>query len=166
MKKTKAQEYYPIEKSICGILHLEIFRNGELETVEDHNMIVDDSSAVLARLIGMQGTYADKAVTKIKFSDGNAPVGRTKSDLDGSNKFIKNIDSMTYDVGSPYDIQFNFTLADTEFNGYNIWQFGLFSGDGKMFSMLSRNPEKAYPIEKGVDVTVSGWWKILFRNSA
>lgn len=150
-----------------GILHLDIFQNGEKIAEEQYNMIVDDSSAILARLIGMQGTYADKAITKISFSDGNAPVGRTKTDLDGSNKYTKDIDSVTYDdVSTPYDVQFNFTLGTTEFNGYNIWQFGLKSGDGKLFSMLSRNPEKAFPIEKGVDVTVSGWWKILFRNSA
>lgn len=160
------QDMYKIDKNIKGILHLDIFKNGILTSSEDHNMIVDDSSAVLARLIGMQGNYTDKAITKIRFSDGNAPVGRTKTDLDGTNKFTKAIDSMTYDAGSPYDIQFNFSLADTEFNGYNIWQFALMTGDLKMFSMLSRNPEKAYPIEKGVDVTVTGWWKILFRNSA
>jgi hypothetical protein len=151
----------------CGIVHLNVYKKGELISTEEHNLIVNNASKVLARLIGQQGVYADKALTKIRFSDGNYPVSVTKTDLDGTNKYTKSITSVTYDgTGAPYDVQFNFTLDAAEFNGYNIWQFGLFSGEQEMFSMLSRNPEKTHPIEKDVDVTIDGWWKIQFRNSA
>lgn len=157
---------FDVLKNVEGILHLDIYKNGSLVVSEDHNMIVNTSCKILAQLLGGVGVYTNKAVNKIKFSTGNFPVGISKTDLDGT-QFTKSIDSVTYDsVGAPNDITFNFTLGSAEFNGNNIWQFGLFSTDGVMFSMLSRNPDKTYPIEKDVDVAVAGWWKIQFRNLA
>jgi hypothetical protein len=156
---------------IKGIVHLDIYRNGVLHSTEEHNTIVDTSSSILARLIGFQGTYSDKAITLLKVSDGDLPTLKTKTDLDGT-KFEKLFSAMDvdgdiyeYDVGTPYEIKFNFNLDELEFNGNDIWQFGLFSGDGQMFSMLSRNPSKSYPIEKDTDVLVIGWWKIIFVNA-
>jgi hypothetical protein len=156
---------FNIGLSVRGILHLDIFKSGHKISEENHNLIVNTSATILAKMLGGQGTYNNVKITKIRVSDGNAIVGVAKTDLDGSNKFTKDIDSVTYDGGSPGDVQFNFSLNDTEFNGYDIWQFGLFNADGQMFSMLSRNPDKEYPIEKDSDVTVSGWWKIQFTNT-
>jgi hypothetical protein len=165
-KKNKSEICLP---KITGIFHLDIFKDGEKISEERHNLIVDNSSKVLARLVGgaTLGSFANLAINQIRFSDGNLPVGINKTDLDGTNKFTKSIDSVTYNVDTtPYDIQFNFSLGAAEFNGYGIWQFGLVTGDGVLFSMLSRNPDKTFPIEKDSSVTISGWWKLQFRNSA
>ncbi len=152
--------------NVSGILHLDIIKNGEVIATEEHNLIVNTSCRILSQLLGGVGVYTNKAVNKVKFGSGNLPVGIAKTNLDGTT-YLKSIDSVTYDgSGAPDDIIFNFTLADSEFNGHDVWQFGLFNTDGVMFSMLSRNPSKSYPIEKDVDVTISGWWKIQFRNIA
>lgn len=157
---------YKVKKNIRGTLHLDIIKNGKIISSEEHNLIVDTSCKVLAQLLGGVGVYTDKAVNKIHFGTGNLPVGLAKTVLDGT-VFSKAIDSVTYDgIGAPNDIQFNFTLGAAEFNGNDIWQFGLASTDGVLFSMLSRNPSKSYPIEKDTDVTIAGWWKIQFVNLA
>lgn len=150
--------------NITGILHLDIYKDGVLIQTEEHNLIVDHACRILAQCIGYRAPIANKVISLIKFSTGNLPVGKTKTALDGT-VYSKAIDSVTYDPsGAPDDIQFNFSLGSGEFNGNNIWQFGLFNADNVMFSMLSRNPTKAYPIEKDSSTTISGWWKIQFRN--
>jgi hypothetical protein len=156
------EKYNP---KIKGILHLDIFKSGSKISEESHNTITDTSPAILARLIGMQGTYSDKAITTIKISNGDAPAAKTNTDLDGTEDYSNAIVSVDYSILAPNEVQFNFIFDASEFNGYDVWQFGLFTGDGKMFSMLSRNPSKSYPIEKDADVTIHGWWKIIFANS-
>lgn len=158
-------------KPICkGVFHIDIIKDNKIiETHEVHNLIVNNSSKILAKAIG--GSLIDStstSVSKIAFGAGDGarlPASVGKTTLDGE-LFTKNISSVTYDAtNAPYDVQFNFSLDSGEFNGKNIWQFGLMRDDNTLFSMLSRI-DKNYPIEKDATVTISGWWKIQFRNSA
>lgn len=154
---------YQNKKSITGILHYDIVKNGKVLSTENYNLTVNNSSRVLARLVGMQGTYSNSAITQIGFGTANAAASSTATNLGGT-VYRKAISSVTYSSGAPYDVQFNFTLEEDEFNGNDIWQFGLFTGDNVLFSMLSRNPSKGNAIEKDDEVVIVGYWKLEFRN--
>lgn len=157
-------------RNAVGTFHIDIIKDGKVvKTEEKHNLIVNSSSMLLAKAMG--GALIDsssKSISKIGFGagdDARLPASINKTSLDGT-LFTKAIDSVTYDEdNAPYDVQFNFSLLDSEFNGNNIWQFGLMREDNTLFSMLSR-VDKNFPIEKDNTVTISGWWKIQFRNTA
>ncbi len=158
-------EMINFKKDLVGIFHLDIIKNGELVATEDYNLIVDSATHIMAKLLGGVGNNANIILTKLHYGTENAPAVNPKTALGGT-VFIKDIASVDYDAGAtPNEIKFNFGLDITEFNGNDIWQFAIGNTDSELFSMISRNPTKSFPIEKEDDVEIIGWWKFRFTNS-
>lgn len=136
-----------------GHFRLQVFRRGLLvETMDEPNLIVDGSKAVLASLLG--GTVTNNSVTKIGYgTSGTAPaVGNTG--LTGA--FIKALDQVTYPVAGT--VRFAFSLASSENNGVAIQEFGLFTAG----SVLIARRVRSSALNKDTDISLSGTWDITF----
>jgi hypothetical protein len=136
-----------------GILKYTVFRNGiPIETVEDHNLIVNGARDQMARLIS--GDVANRHITKIAFgTNGTEP---TVDDTAITNAFSKNVLGYAYpDMGQ---VTVNWNLLTSENNGMAILEFGLICGNTTLFSRRIRNN----PIFKEPDISMEGQWTIIY----
>jgi hypothetical protein len=136
-----------------GILKYTVFKNDvPLETVEDHNLIVNVAREQMAHLIA--GDEENRQIAKIAF--GTSGITPVVSDTAITNPFIKNIISHTYPEQG--QVCFNWELLVTEDNGMAILEFGLLTEDGGLFSRRIREN----PIYKESDISIEGQWTIIF----
>lgn len=188
-----------------GMFFAEIRKNGKvIETIEKHNLVVNTSCQIIARLLaGAVTTGGDeifnKQISKIGIGAfATEPSGGysqftssiDKITLDGDTplfykNFIKvsggtaspNTDgggtsNIIYDASNfPNDVTYQFYIGTSECNAVggsnNIWEFGLFTQDDVLFSMITRlDLGKNYPIVKDETVDISGYWKIQVRNTS
>ncbi|MBO7043794.1 hypothetical protein J6W34_04575 [bacterium] len=188
-----------------GSFFAEIRKNGKLiETIEKHNLIVNTSCKIIAKLLAgarVALPVFDNQIVKLgvgSFADASTPFTNytsspDKTELDGdspafykyfikieNNECVPNTDGgipgvnycdIIYDESNnPNDVIYQFYIGTSECNrtgGNNIWEFGLFSDDSTMFSMLTRlDMGKNYPIVKDETVDISGYWKIQIRNTS
>lgn len=142
-----------LERNPTGFFSLDIFVGGKLvEHFEDHNLIVDNSKQIHAKLLG--GAFTNQNVAQIGFgTNGAAPVAGNTS-LTGA--YTKAIDSVSYPTTS--QVQFNFSLASSENNGMAILEFGLFTAGGTLYARKVRSAS----LNKDTDVSLSGSWIISF----
>lgn len=180
-----------------GSFFAEIRKNGKvIETIEKHNLVVNTSCSMIAKLLAgaTVSLYSfDNQISKIKCGVDNDSSGYPddmissidKTNLDGT-VYEKNIilsDGNPNPEGggisliipptleNPNDVIYQFYIGTGEWNrpdGDNkIWEFGLFSQDDTMFSMISRRDMgKEYAIVKDEYVDISGYWKIQIRNTS
>ena len=180
-----------------GSFFAEIRKNGKvIETIEKHNLVVNTSCSMIAKLLAGAAVsiYSfDNQISKIKCGIDNDSSGYPddmvssidKTNLDGT-VYEKNIilsDGNPNPEGgspsliipptleNPNDVIYQFYIGTGEWNrpdGDNkIWEFGLFSQDDTMFSMISRRDMgKEYAIVKDESVDISGYWKIQIRNTS
>jgi len=66
---------------------------------------------------------------------------------------------MASDTSTP-NVRFDFTFGPQDANGLEIREFGLFCEDGTMFARRVRSSGKA--IQKDDDLTIEGYWIVLF----
>ena len=141
------------QSPVSGLFTLKVYQCGRLiEEYEDHNLIVDTSRQVHARLLG--GDVANRSVTKIGFgTNGTAPmVGNTTLTA----AFVKAIDTVAYPATN--QVQFNFSLGTSEANGTNIFEFGLLTAGDTLYA---RKVRSAF-LSKDSDISLTGAWIIHF----
>lgn len=141
------------EKAPSGLFLLRVYKNDELiEIFEEHNLIVDLSKQVHAKLLG--GSVSGQSVTQIGFgTNGTAPASGNTA-LTGA--FTKAVDSVTYPATN--QVQFNFSLASGENNGMAILEFGLITAGGTLYARKNR----ASALNKASDIALTGSWTISF----
>jgi len=135
-----------------GDFHLKIIEKATgqvLQTFEEKNLVVDLGKANVAKLLG--GDVTGKAITQIGCGTGvNAP---DSADLLLTNSFIKNISSVSYP--DALSTTFHWTIEDTEANGKDLTEFGLFNSSGFLFARKVRSA-----ITKTNAIRLQGSWTI------
>jgi hypothetical protein len=123
-----------------------------IETVEDHNLIVNLARVSMAHLIA--GDVAKRSMLSIAFgTNGNTP---TVDDTAITDPFVKGLGVVTYpQVGQ---VRFAWNLTTSEANEMAIMEFGLLTADGNLFCRRTRTT----PINKESDISLEGTWTIIF----
>ena len=140
---------------ITGEIHLEVYRDNRLiDTIDDHNLVVDAGRKRLAELAaGKVGSYAESYITHIGLGSGNTVESVNDTAL---------VDQQLFPVSSVEvngrDVQCNFFIANNEAVGLSIHELGLFCADGTMFSHRVRQGI----IEKYEDIELKGYWILHF----
>lgn len=139
--------------SLRGTLHFSVWRGGEeVERYEQHNLIVDAGRKKLAEVIaglspgriasvGVGTGAAAASVLDTKLTD-QLLIPITKASIDG------------------LTARFEFEIGKDVANGMNIKEFGLFFGDGTMFSHRVR--EGGNDLVKADDIIITGFWEVDF----
>lgn len=147
-------------KKIKGELFYQVIdKNGNILEEHNQNMILDNAGKVLARIKRFGKTNPDVFIKNIVFGTNQAESIQTTTALSG-NTLVKELDHE--ELIEPNIMKYYFTLEELDFNGNDIWQFALSTGDGELFSMFSRYPTFETPIAKVDDVLVIGWWQLTF----
>lgn len=142
-----------LEGKPTGYFSLDVFVDGELvEHFEEHNLIVDNSKQIHAKLLG--GNFANQNVAQIGFGTNGVAPAPGNSSL--TNSYTKAIDTVTYPATN--QVQFNFSLASSENNGMAILEFGLITAGGALYARKVRSA----PLNKDSDVSLNGSWIISF----
>lgn len=136
-----------------GEFLLHVFRAGVLiETLQEKNLIVDNSKLIHAKLLG--GDVANMSITQAAFgTNGTAPSGGNTA-ITGA--FNKTIDSHTYPATN--QVTFNFSLGASEGNGMAIAEFGLITAGGMLYARKVRTS----PLAKESDISLAVAWTINF----
>lgn len=136
-----------------GLFLLNVFRRGVLiERFEEHNLIVNNSKQIHARLLG--GDVEDRSVTQIAFgTSGTEPASGNTSI---TSPYTKSIDAVTYPQTN--QVSFGFSLDTDEANGKAILEFGLLTAGGTLYARKVRSAA----LNKQSDITLSGEWIIIF----
>ena len=140
---------------ITGEIHLEVYRDNRLiDTIDDHNLVVDAGRKRLAELAaGKVGSYAESYITHIGLGSGNTVESVNDTAL---------VDQQLFPLSSVEvngrDVQCNFFIANNEAVGLSIHELGLFCADGTMFSHRVRQGI----IEKYEDIELKGYWILHF----
>ena len=136
-----------------GRFMLDVYRRGRLvERLDEPNLIVGGSRAILAALLG--GNVTNKSVAKIGF--GTNPTDPSVGNSALTAPHLKAVDNVTY----PSDgvVSFAFSLGVGEANGMAISEFGLLTGADALFARRVR----AGPLNDTASVLLSGSWQIIF----
>jgi len=141
-------------KKSKGEVSLVIKRNGKIINEEMHNLILDKAEDITAGLLAGDSSFE---INSVIVGDDNTAITSTATTVLAGHTFTTT--DVTKSVSGNV-ATFVFKLSTSEFNGYDIWQFGLSTGSGVLFSAVSRNPSKTYPIEKDSEVSIEGTWKI------
>ncbi len=140
--------------SMRGVFTLTISNKGKvIETFTESNLVVNSGLTLMSHLIAGDVT----PVTKIGFGTSGQAAVNTDTSL--TNPVIKDISSSNYP--QPGHVQFNWTLDESEANGMNIFEFGLFTAGNTLFSRKVR--EQA--IVKTADMSLAGSWTVIFERS-
>ena len=139
-------------QKIHGIFRLRIFKSGKLiEAIVDDNMVVSSGNSLSAHLLAGAST----PITKIGV--GTSIITPTKNDITLVNPQYKNIAS--YDFPSPGQVNFDWVITETDFNGMTINEFGLLTSGNTLFARKVRTQS----IQKTADISLSGTWTIVFE---
>jgi len=122
---------------------------------ETHNLIVDKAGEITAQLLANSGT---SGITTFVVGDNNVETTDKSTTSLGGNTYSNSVGTIVVSGGQ---VTIPFTLSTTEFNGYDLWQFGLMTDDSQLFSILSRQSLGTPPtISKDSNMDVEGEWKI------
>lgn len=140
-------------QTIEGRLHLKVVRGGEVvEDWQDHNLIMDAARPRIRDLCSgeMHGAF----ISYLGVGEGQKPVSATDTTL--TNCVVVPFSN----VGKPdaSTARFGFLIGTDVANGLAIREFGLFCGDGTLFAKRVRDRV----IEKDADVSIFGYWDIIF----
>ena len=138
-------------KPCRGDFHLAVYKGGEIiDLVDDHNLVVDAGRIRLAELAaGKSGS----CITKIGVGSGSATEAADDTELEGQQLF-----PLTSASVDGRDARFDFLIDNSQANGLEIHEFGLFCADGTMFSHRVRTGL----IEKEDDIQIKGYWILHF----
>ena len=144
---------------ITGEFRLNVFRiiNGKkylIKSIKDKNLVVTDGKDMLSSLLCNDVSADHSHITQIGFGTDNTPPVISDDNLD--NLLIKGIDNCVV-AQDAVEIDFNWTLGQTEGNGMTIAEYGLFSAGSSLFSRIIQPV-----IHKESDIIFTGEWKIIF----
>jgi len=138
-----------------GYVDIKYKKNGKLLHEESHNLIVNQAGLITAGLLATSGV---SGITKFIVGDNNVNTTNKDTTSLGGNTYSNSVGTITVTAGQ---VSIPFTLSTSEFNGYDIWQFGLMTTDNQLFSILSRQSLGSPPtISKDSDMDVEGTWVI------
>lgn len=140
------------QKWITGDFNLQVKnRDGEIiQTISEHNLVVNVSKSILAALLGGRGI----PVSKVGFGTGTAEP--TLFDTTLTDVYYKEVINVSFPTSTEW-VQFDWYLSYSELVGVEISEFGLFTETNDMFS------RKTYtPIMKSADMAFEGQWIIKF----
>ena len=143
---------------VRGDIHLEIYRKGQLvETVDDHNLVVDAGRRRLAELITGQ---SNSIINQVGF--GSSSNDETGNDTELQDQLLFPLRPIEFG-GVTSKVEglnaiFYFTLEEYEAVGLSIRELGLFCDDDCMFSHRVRRGE----IFKDSDIAIKGTWTLRF----
>jgi hypothetical protein len=138
-----------------GHFLLEVRRKGLIVPelcMDERNLIVAGSKTIMAHLLG--GTVTGNSITQIAY--GTSGAAATTADTAITGAFTKAHDGASYPVAG--QVQFAFSLGSAEDNPMNIFEFGLVTAAGALFSRKVRS----VALSKDVDLSFSGTWTITF----
>lgn len=127
------------------------------ETVLGHNLFLDSGRQALVYAFG--GKVGEYTVEKVGFGTGTSVSNITMTALEspvelttGSGTYTKNVDGIDYP--SPFVVRVTFTIGSGECNGFNLTEFGLFTGNNVLIARfvnetglnktLSKNPSLSW----------------------
>jgi len=148
-------------RQMKGVLTVNVV-NRSCETIATHiwdNLIVNTGYQAAAQALG---GYISGDATIVKIGMGINAAPPTMADTLLVNHFTKSFTSVEYpapvvqsDGTVIYSVQFNFTIDFLEAVGMVIYEWGLLTQDGRLFSRLTRAP-----IEKTNEMQLVGHWQI------
>ena len=141
-----------------GEFHLSVFRRGkEIDSYDDHNLVVDAGRHRLAQLAAGE---SQKAIEFIGVGSGGEDEAASDTAL--TDQLLLPLSAKTV---AGLDARFDFAIGQEQANGLSIREFGLFCSDETMFSHRVRRKNtdgSAAVIEKQDDITIQGYWVIHF----
>lgn len=154
--------------SYKGIFQLKVFKAGNLVLqFSEENLIVDGAREALAKLV--TGDGPGLSVTQIGFGTSSDSPEHTNTELSGD-AVIKDLTGFDYPAQivdpltsqviatAPGIARFQFVLLESEGNGLDIIEFGLFTANDTLFSRKVRSG----PIAKLSDIRIEGDWSLVF----
>jgi hypothetical protein len=143
-------------RAMEGYLHLRVFRNAKfVEAIREKNLITDAARPRIRALCSMACAVGESLhITHVGVGDGSEPAKGEDTDL--HNTVLVPVSSAT--VPEPATARFGFVIPLDAANGLSIREFGLFCGDGMLFSKRVRSRV----IDKDPDVSIFGCWDIHF----
>lgn len=143
---------------VAGVIRYRVYKNDRLiETVEEHNLVVNGGRQWLAELVC--GDSTDR-ITKIGVGEGTSEEKLTDTGL--SNCEIVLIDSHNVGAsnisGYSFAVTFHWQLTTSQANGLNIREFALYTGLERMVTRQVRGSV----IGKANDVKVVGEYSLHF----
>jgi hypothetical protein len=149
--KDKVKDFIQVR----GEVDIKIFKNGKLiGEIEDKNLIVNLARNTIALLIGGDGT--GKSIAKLAVGENSSAATPDDEYSDMTNPFQKAVDGHTYPQSDR--VKFTWSIATTEANGLDIWEFGLLSSDDTLFARKVRSTN---PIHKDSEIDIQGSWTII-----
>lgn len=121
-----------------------------VDSYDNHNLIVTSGRQRMAELLT---GITNSCITHIGVGTGTAAAEISDTGL--QNQVLVPINST---FAENKVARFNFMIDTETANGMQITEFGLFAGDGTMFSHRVRNGA----IAKENDVEIEGYWEIRF----
>jgi len=135
-----------------GDFHIDVYKKGKmLQTIDDHNLVVDFGRIRLAELAA--GTKPGQHIAQIGVGSG-ADV-EDVSDIQLKDQQLFPLAGATV---SGRDVRFDFMIDTNQANGLKIHEFALFCVDNTMFSHRVRPGV----IEKADDIQLKGYWILHF----
>lgn len=134
-----------------GHIHFVVKKAGKVvEKFDDHNLIVTSGRQMMAELLtGLSTAF----ITHIGVGTGTDTAEISDTSLQN-----QTLVPVTSSWAENKVAHFNFVVDTETANGLQITEFGLFAGDGTMFSHRVRNGA----IAKENDVEIEGYWEIRF----
>jgi hypothetical protein len=119
-----------------------------------HNLVVDGAKGVMAHLIG--GDSGACAVAKIACGVNGAETDPADAEI--TEAFVKEISGVSYPESD--QVQFDWHLADDEYNGKAIKEFGLLTEDEALFARIVLDE----PLPKTPQFSIDVQWAVIFNN--
>jgi hypothetical protein len=139
--------------SLRGVFEMRVYKSGKLiEEFTDDNLIVNIAKEQMSHLVA--GETPDRYITQIAFGTNNKEPELTDTVITG--QWEKPVSGHSYPESGR--VRFHWELLTSEANGMAIREFGLLTGDGKLFARKIRTN----PINKESDISVEGSWTIIF----
>jgi hypothetical protein len=139
--------------SLRGVFEMRVYKSRKLvEEFTDDNLIMNIAKEQMAHLIA--GEILGRYITQIAFGTSNTDPDPTNTVITG--QWAKPVLGHSYPVSGR--VRFNWELLTSEANGMAIREFGLLTGDDRLFARKIR----INSINKESDISVDGSWTIIY----
>jgi hypothetical protein len=121
----------------------------------NHNLVVDGAKGVMAHLLG--GDFEGYTITQI--ACGTSDEAADVTDTEITDEFAKDVSEISYPASD--QVQFDWHLDKTEYNGKSINELGLLTDDDILFARIVLDE----PLPKTSQFSMDVQWVIIFNNN-
>lgn len=151
-------ETYDDRAGIAGSIFYKVYKNDRLiETVADHNLVVNGGREWLAKLV-----CGDSLTRITKLGLGDSSLVESLTDSAITNCFVVALAGHSVGASSLTDfssaVTFNWTVEKNQANGLNIREFGLMTSD----DILVTRQVRGSVIGKADDIRIVGTYTLHF----